>query len=100
LSAGEGFADVDGFGEVCSADGFADAWVALGEAVGGSVAEGTSVLAPAAGVAATGPASDLWPGRSTRARETTIRATAADMNSQRLCTGPPGRPSAVSVSDE
>lgn len=87
----DGFADVAAavVRGVLLADGFADAVVARPEAVGDPEAGGTFADVPAMGVAAARLASASWSGRSTRTKETTTSAAAADMNSHRLCTGPP-----------
>lgn len=79
------------------ADGFFDAVVARAEAVEVRVGDGESagLELVAGGSVAALPASALtsspllWPGRSTRARETTMSTAAADRNSHRLDTGPP-----------
>jgi hypothetical protein len=85
---------------VARADGIADGFLDAAEAVEVPVAEGEFVAEPELELVADGsvaalPASDFtssssfWPGRSTRARETTMSTAAVDRNSHRLDTGPP-----------
>jgi hypothetical protein len=57
-----------------------------GDLAAETVAEGTEVALPATDFTSS---SSLWPGSSTRARETTMSTAAADRNSHRLDTGPP-----------
>lgn len=71
------------------ADGFAEVLVALTDAVGDTVAGGTSAWVPPAGLASVFPVSALWSTSSPTIKEATMSAPAAAMNSHRLCTGPP-----------
>jgi hypothetical protein len=57
-----------------------------GESTAGTLAEGAEVAPAATDFTSS---SSLFPGSSTRARETTMSTAAADRNSHRLDTGPP-----------